>query len=283
MRFTFYTRFNSTADRLGMEAAADYAVEHGFSAVEVLESAGSKDPVLIPDREAARKTKRILAQRGLSTACWSVGTTVYKSPTAIESLKRQAEIASEMECPFLHHTLLLWLAPFDGMPSFEEGIDCAVNAAVEVARYAKPLGVKCIYEDQGLYANGVDGFGAFYRQVKQCCDNVGVCGDVGNSLFVDEGAEHFFEAYREDICHVHIKDYLVKEFNQPPSRHWYPTKGGRWLRETMVGDGDVNLERCMDILKETGYSGTYALEMNHPEPFEEGVKQAMEYLRRWDV
>ncbi|MBQ2724733.1 MAG: sugar phosphate isomerase/epimerase [Clostridia bacterium] len=282
MRFTFYTRFNSTAARLGMEAAADYAAEHGFSAVEVLESAGPKDPVLIPDREAARKTKQILAQRGLSTACWSVGTTVYKSPAAVESLKRQAEIASELECPFLHHTLLLWLAPFEGMPSFSEGIACAADAAVQVARYAEPLGVKCIYEDQGLYANGVEGFGAFYRQVKQCCGNVGVCGDVGNSLFVDEGAERFFEAYAEDICHVHIKDYLVKKFKNPPSRHWYPTRGGRWLRETMVGDGNVNLDRCMDILKKAGYSGTYALELSHPEPFEEGVKQAMTYLSRWE-
>ena len=41
-----------------------------------------------------------------------------------------------------------------------------MEAAAEVADYAKPLGVKCIYEDQGLFANGVDGFGAFYRQMK---------------------------------------------------------------------------------------------------------------------
>ena len=155
MRFTFYTNFNTMAARQGMEAAAEYAAGHGFSAVEMLESAGEGYPRLIPDRETARKTKQILRQRGLEMACWSVGTSVYNAPEAVKSLMRQAEIASELECPYLHHTLLLWLAPFEGMPTFEEGIDCAVEAAAQVARYAQPLGVKCIYEDQGLYANGV--------------------------------------------------------------------------------------------------------------------------------
>ena len=33
MQFTFYTHFNSMARRDGLEATADYAAEHGFSAV----------------------------------------------------------------------------------------------------------------------------------------------------------------------------------------------------------------------------------------------------------
>ena len=283
MQFTFYTRFNSMAVREGLETPADYAAEHGFSAVEFLESAGKSDPSVVKNTAMAKEARKILAAKGLRTACWSVGTTVYKAPEAVESLKRQAEIVSELECPFLHHTLLLWLKPFEGMPSFEEGIACAVEAAAEVADYAKPLGVKCIYEDQGLFANGVDGFGAFYKQMKKRCSNVGVCGDMGNSLFVDEGAERFFAAYAEDICHVHVKDYMIRTFAEAPSRNWYPTKGGRWLRETMVGDGNVDVASCMDILQQAGYKGTYALELSHPEPFEEGVKQAMDCLRRWET
>ena len=283
MQFTFYTRFNSMAVREGLETTADYAAEHGFSAVEFLESAGKSDPSVVKNTAMAKEARKILAAKGLRTACWSVGTTVYKAPEAVESLKRQAEIVSELECPFLHHTLLLWLKPFEGMPSFEEGIACAVEAAAEVADYAKPLGVKCIYEDQGLFANGVDGFGAFYKQMKKRCSNVGVCGDMGNSLFVDEGAERFFAAYAEDICHVHVKDYMIRTFAEAPSRNWYPTKGGRWLRETMVGDGNVDVASCMDILQQAGYKGTYALELSHPEPFEEGVKQAMDCLRRWET
>ena len=282
MRFTFYSRFSTMAAREGMEKAAAYAAAHGFSAVEFLEFADSKYPTLIRDTAMAKETGRLLAAHGLDVACWSVGATVYRSPETVTFLKQQVEMAAALDCPYLHHTLLPWLVHFDGIPSFEEAIEGAVIAASEVAEYAKRLGVTCIYEDQGLYANGVEGFGTFYRQIKQCSSNVGVCGDMGNSLFVDEGAERFFAEYAEDICHVHVKDYLIRTFKKAPSPKWYPTKAGKWLRETMVGDGNANVAACMDILKQVGYSGTYALELGHPEPFEDGIVQAMDYIRRWE-
>lgn len=282
MRFAMYSRFNSMANRIGLEAAADFAAEMGFSAVEVLESTGPDAPILIPDTNAAKQAKAVLAQRGLTVACYSVGSCVYRSPEAEKSLMKQAEIAAALDCPFLHHTLLPWIWRVDGMPTFEEGIAGAVEAAGRVADHAKPLGIRCIYEDQGLYANGVEGFGVFYRQMKQRCDNVGVCGDIGNSLFVDEGAEKFFAAYAEDICHVHIKDYLRKSVKEAPGRYWLVTRGGNWLRDTLIGDGIVNFDACMQILKSAGYDGVYALENEHPEPYEEGVRQAMNFLRRWE-
>lgn len=283
MRFAMYSRFNSMANRIGLEATADFAAEMGFAAVEVLESTGENHPVLIPDVETAKKAKAVLAERGLTVACYSVGSNLYHSPEAVESLMKQAEIAAALDCPFLHHTLLPILRMTEGMPSFEEGIAVAVEAAGRVADFAKPLGIRCIYEDQGLYANGVEGFGVFYRQMKQNCSNIGVCGDIGNSLFVDEGAEKFFAAYAEDICHVHIKDYLRKSVKEAPGKYWLPTRGGNWLRDTLIGDGVVDFDACMQILKNVGYDGVYALENEHPEPFEEGVKQAMNFLGRWDA
>ena len=122
MQFTFYTRFNSMARRDGLEATADYAAEHGFSAVEFLESAGPGEPSVVKNTAMAKEARKVLAARGLRTACWSVGTTVYKSPEAVASLKRQAEILSEMECPFLHHTLLLCCRPLKGCRPLKKGL-----------------------------------------------------------------------------------------------------------------------------------------------------------------
>ena len=83
MRFAMYARFNSMGNRIGLEATADFAREMGFSAVEVLESTGENHPVLIPDVEAAKKAKAILAERGLTVACYSVGSNLYHSPEAV--------------------------------------------------------------------------------------------------------------------------------------------------------------------------------------------------------
>ena len=68
MRFTFYTRFNSMAAREGLEATAAYAAEHGFSAVEVLESAGVNSPALIKNTAMAKEARQVLAAKGLNVA-----------------------------------------------------------------------------------------------------------------------------------------------------------------------------------------------------------------------
>lgn len=157
-----------------------------------------------------------------------------------------------------------------------------MDAAEQVARYAEPLGITCLFEDQGIYLNGLAGFGKFFYELKRRCSNVGVCGDVGNILFVDEDPVDFFEMFKEDIKHVHIKDYLRKPAaKQSIGHYWLPTRGGQWLRETMVGSGIVDFESCMKVLKSVGYQGGLGLELGHPEPFEVGVQQAMEYLNKF--
>ena len=282
MQFTMYSRFNATLAGLGAPATADYAADLGFSSVEVLEVTSPGHPSVIPDRETAKTVRQALAERGLTVACYSVGTCIYRSPEAEESLRYQAEIAAELGSPFLHHTLIPWLKKPADAPSFEEALEITADAAARVAKYAAPLGITCLYEDQGLYANGVTGFGAFYREIKNRAANVGVCGDVGNVLFVDESPVPFFREFIGEIRHVHIKDYLYKtNISASPGMYWLETGNGSWVRDTMIGHGDLDIAGCMDILKKAGYDGALAFENEHPEPYEAGVKQGMDYLKRF--
>lgn len=281
MQFTMYTRFIPTLAERGAAQTADYAASLGFSSVEVLEVTSPGHPSVIPDRETAQTIRKTLAERGLTVVCYSVGTCLYQNDAAVESLKYQSEIAAELGSPFLHHTLVPWLKKPKNAPSFDEALENAADAAAKIANYADPLGITCLYEDQGLYANGVEGFGRFYREIKNRASNVGVCGDVGNVLFVDERPVPFFREYIGDIRHVHIKDYLTKTGGDCPGMYWLPTGGGNWVRDTMFGHGDVDIAGCMEILKNAGYDGALAFENEHPEPYEAGVKQGMDYLRRF--
>ena len=282
MQFTMYSRFNPILAKLGAQATADYAANLGFSSVEVLEVTSTGHPSVIPDRETAKTVRQALAERGLTVACYSVGTCIYRSPEAEESLKYQAEIAAELGSPFLHHTLLPWLKKTADLPSFDEALEITADAAARVAKHAAPLGITCLYEDQGLYANGVTGFGTFYREIKNRAQNVGVCGDVGNVLFVDESPVPFFREFIGEIRHVHIKDYLYKtNTTSSPGMYWLETGHGNWVRDTMIGHGDLDIAGCMNILKEAGYNGALAFENEHPEPYEAGVKQGMDYLKRF--
>lgn len=279
MNYTFYTNFIEMLARDGAEKTAAYARDHGFSSVEVLESTGEGHPHTVPDVRTAQEVRRIFEAYGLSVACYSVGCDVYQNPAAEEVLVRHAEIAGALGCPYLHHTLKTGLSMGDAPPSYDEVLSDVTAAAIRVANRSADFGVTCLYEDQGMYVNGIENFGRFYREVHRMAPNTGVCGDFGNILFVDEDPAAFLSVFAADILHVHVKDYLRKSFDSiVPGGGWYPTKHGRYLRDTTVGAGIIDIPACMKVLHKAGYSGAYALELCHPEPFEYGVWTAMQYL-----
>ena len=282
MHYTFYTRFSDMLKQDGPEATADWTKNHGFQSVEMFSTTDPGDPSIIPDVQTARAVRRIFEDRGLPFACYSVYADLYGKPERLQTMLLHADIAAALGSPYLHYTILPWLTLGPEQPSIDEGIAFAVDIAEQIARYCEPLGLTCLFEDQGMYLNGIEGFGKFFYELKSRCANVGVCGDVGNILFVDEDADPFFEAFKDDIKHVHIKDYLRKPAGSDPvGRYWLRSRDQQFLRDTMIGSGVVNFKACMEVLKSVGYNGGLALEMGHPEPFDVGIEQAMEYLNRY--
>lgn len=277
VKYSFYMYFTEMLVRDGAQKTAEYARAMGFSSVEMLESIGRD--TLIPDIKTAEEIRRVFAEYDLTFACYSVGCDVYGNPASEDALVRHAELAAALGCPYLHHTLKTGLKMTADSPETDAVLEEVTAAAIRIANRAKPLGVTCIYEDQGMYANGIENFGRFYREVHRVCDNTGVCGDFGNILFVDEDPAAFLSAFASDILHVHVKDYLRKNFSDViPTGGWYPTKHGQYLRDTTVGAGIIDIPACMKVLHDAGYNGAYALELCHPEPFEDGVRIAMQYM-----
>ncbi len=275
MEFTMYDQFTELVLSRGVEAAAAYARGHGFSSVEFL---GTLTPPVQSVAEA-RRVRSVLEHHGLPVACYSVGTSLYRSPQEEERLLKHAEWAAELGSPFLHHTLLSSLVPLSEQPDFASVLADVLPRAVRVARYAAQLGLTCLYEEQGLYFNGVHNFGAFYGAVRKEASNVGVCGDLGNILFADEAPEAFVRAFAPEIRHVHIKDYCVtpQALHAGSMRSW----SGKYLTETPVGRGDAHVAACLSILRDAGYKGRTALEIGFrfPDEYEAVAKKNMEYLR----
>lgn len=276
MNFSMYFGFDAMCLEKGVEATAAFAKAHGYSSVETLRSAAEGPHPIAGNVKDAKQVKKILDQAGLPVACYSVFADTRK-PETKQRLLEHLEIVAELACPFLHHTLLPGLTSTDNS-DYAEAVKIAADTAIAVADRAKELGIRCIYEDQGFYVNGVEGFGGFYNTVKQACGNVGVCMDFGNILFADETPEAFLDAYKDEVVHVHIKDYLRKKTPAAPAKNWLLAANGNWLRDTVVGDGVVDFAACMKILNAIGYRGAFALEIGHPEPFEAGIAQAMELL-----
>ncbi len=282
MNFTMCAKWYHRVKACGIEAAADEAVRLGFSSVEFFEFIGKDWVELVPSLEAAREYRRILSERGLSVACYSVAVNLYDptSPDGInhaseEKLMKYVERAVLLGSPYLHHTITLGT---EGTPiPYGKMLTTVLPAVVRVAKYAASLGVACLYEDQGLYFNGVDGFGAFYRAVKARVPSVGICGDVGNTLFVNEPPVDFYRAFASEFKHVHLKDYVVCEANDEGADQ---TRDGTYVKECVIGEGIVDAVTALEILKESGYAGAIALENNHAGSYEDGVATAMDLVNK---
>lgn len=260
MDFVFYGEFSATVREKGIEETARFACEKGFSGVEFLESSKNGAHFTVADIPTAKAYAKTLKKYGLRTACYSVETCLLDNET--ENLKKHAELASALGSPFLHHTLIPWLVLPQNAPTFEETLKRVVESASEVASYAEKLGLICLYEEQGMYFNG-QGFRDFYAEMKLRHKNIGVCGDFGNDLFVDENPADFIKEYANEIYHAHLKDYqlLPREDQTPKGAEWYKTKGGNWLKDCPLGGGVVEFDRIFRILKEVNYQGAYSLEL----------------------
>jgi len=266
MEFCFYSGFNQMLQAQGMEETALWAQAKGFSAVEFLQINAENWHAGVESPAEARHVRKVLQNHRLTTACYSVGINLLDGQPAIKRLKEQAVLAAELGSPYFHHTLIDRLVLPPDPPSFEEVFDRILEAANDVALYCQSLGLTCLYEEQGMYFNGIKNFGRFFSEISKHCSNVGICGDFGNILFADESPEAFFDAFKTHVKHVHIKDFAQSPHidNVPDPECWLKTKGGVFLKDVALGKGVIPLKACFQHLREVNYQGIFALELVDP-------------------
>lgn len=236
-----------------------YVHEIGLSAFEPF----PKSDLAEPDPDAARRIREEADRLGVEIPCLSMLANLTGDGrfAEIERLKKYAEIAKILGASMLHHTLYPPLKPSD-VRSADELAGETAAAAREVYDYAAGLGIRCVYEDQGLAFNGVEGFGKFLDALNR---PAGVVLDLGNTAFVGEFPDAFCDKYLDRIVHVHVKDYHL---NTPAAQ--YTLADGTTIAPAILGDGDMRIAKVLDMLKKNGYSGWYMLENERPGGGREG-------------
>ena len=271
MNLSMYSGFSDIVKNEGIEATAKTAQRLGFNTVEFIDMQ-SRDNI-IPDVKTAREYKKVLAEHGLTVACFSFGISVinpaepdYPTEDAVNRLLFSAEMAAEVGSPYFHHTLILSLScdksRYDN--NFASVTERLLPHVCRVADRCAELGITALYEPQGFYVNGKDRFPEFYRAVKTKCRNVGVCGDIGNPYFCDWRGEDFVSEMASEIRHVHLKDYkLYTSDTLPEGAKAYTSMNGIKLLPVLMGKGDIDIAYCIDRLTQSGYTGAYAFESEY--------------------
>ncbi len=207
-----------------------------------------------PDIKIAREIRKYAKARGLTLPCFSVGIDAIANP--VESIKKlcgYAEICSELEIPYLHHTIALdyrcgRLDPVEREKRFNTGAQIALS----LADFCSPLGVRTLIEPQGFVFNGIDWV---ERMVRLSDEKIGVVADVGNVMFADTDPIDFISAMGNRIRHSHLKDYTSAKCGAE-----YHSENGTTFYATEMGCGDLDFPAIFNAFSEIGYNGFYALE-----------------------
>ena len=143
-----------------------------------------------------------------------------------------------------------------------------------VTEYAATKGIKTCTENHGYIAQDSYRVEQLFNAVAH--DNYGLLVDVGNFVCADEDNCAAVSRVAPYAFHVHAKD-MYKSTEPKPG--YGMTRGCNYFKGAIVGEGDCNIEKCLQILKRVGYDGYCSIEFEGSEDCIEGIAKGFENLK----
>jgi sugar phosphate isomerase/epimerase len=128
---------------------------------------------------------------------------------------------------------------------YSVGKDWIISSLKECAKYAENQGVVLAIENHGLLAGKSE-------QVKEILAEVGSPAvkstfDTGNFLLVEDDPLSAYENLKNDIAHVHFKDFRIRK--ESDGDRGFKGLGGKHWIGVIPGDGEVQLAEIISKLK----------------------------------
>ncbi|MDF2684936.1 MAG: hypothetical protein K0S55_117 [Clostridia bacterium] len=254
--YSFSQYMNNT--KANIFQVIDKAKELGFSSIEFTSVYAPEGKDLI---EQAKDIKAYCADKGLYISSYTIGADLLNDPKGnVENLKKELKIAEALNVKMMRHDVC-WGFPASKKSgrSFDDALPIVAPAAREVTEYARELGIKTMFENHGFFCQDSDRCEKLLNAVNS--DNFGLLLDMGNFLCVDEDPAKAVGKLLPYILHAHTKDFFVRDGLLPnPGAGWFTSRGGNYLRGTIVGQGNVPISKCVGMIKNSGYTGNFSIE-----------------------
>jgi len=182
-----------------------------------------------------------------------------------EALKRRIDIAAQLGSRW-----------FTGSTGHTEDKRELYEGTLEIADYAQERGIMICLETHPPLVTNADVALATLKDLQH--PNIRVNWDTGNIYYYNQGldGEEQLQKIAPYVGHVHFKD------SRKGYREWY---------FPALGEGTINLGRCLEILRQAGFQGPFSIEIEgiagegplSLEQRQENIRKSVEHLRSLGV
>ncbi len=222
----------------------------------------------------------------IEISTYSVNADLLKSDkaeleTEIERVKRHIDVAFELGLTRMRFDVASFRRPFETNTVLH--FDNELPRMVEVSRllcdYANEKSINIVMENHGFFINGSERVLRLIEATQR--DNLKMTVDIGNFLCVDEESVIGLKKCLPYAQMIHLKDFYVREKSKLPGQtemfncnmgSWFETLGGKMLRGSILGQGDIDIHAVLKTIKDFGFDGYVSVEFEGMENCEQGTE-----------
>ncbi|GAA2091634.1 sugar phosphate isomerase/epimerase [Microlunatus panaciterrae] len=262
--YSFHQRLQNGS--MSLSDVIDWVAESEGEHLELAVLSGVPEgplPTINSDPDFVQAIKKKAADAGVELSNLAIPAGFFHDDPAevraeIDRVKKYVDLADELGMRLLRHDVAHRNEPGDDTPVFEKALPIIVESAKEIAQYAAERGITTSLENHGFFVQSSDRV----RRVVHAVDepNFRTTLDIGNFLCVDEDPTVAVPQNLPYASIVHLKDFYVRPQNENPGEGWFRSRGGKYLRGAIVGNGDIEMRTVIKSIKESGYDGFVSIE-----------------------
>ena len=184
-------------------------------------------------------------------------------------VKLHIDAAERLGLKWMRHDVASFRRPFSSNTpeNFEKELPLMVDGIQRLYEYADRKGIATTLENHGFFCNGAD---RVIRMITAAdCPNLKMTMDVGNFLCVDDDPVAAVKKCLPYAAIIHFKDFYVRKKERLPGQtemfncnngSWFETIGGKMLRGSILGQGDMDIPEIIRTIVSSGFDGYLSLE-----------------------
>ena len=277
---------------LTLYSAIDWAAKQGAECMELVPFAFRfMDDDGNIDLEYIHKVVRYAADAGVKLVNYSVLADLCKEKpeeltAEIARVKRHVDIAAELGLSIMRHDVSAFRRPRgeNGLVDFDRLLPQIADAAGQIADHAAARGVNTLIENHGFFCNGCDRVERIINAVGRA--NYGLLLDTGNIACVDEDPAAAATRLAGSARMIHLKDFYIRKRDPGDTTefdcggHWFRSMAGKYLRGSILAQGDLDIYEILAQIKHSGYDGAIAIEFEGFEEPKYATKVSLDNARR---